>query len=102
MHVYNHRIVESKNAEFKEGDYVVANFGWRTHTISNGENVYKLDKNMFTEQKLSTALGVLGMPGYVASYVLHLHAHSVYYHNHITLLLMNYKVAYCITVEAVM
>ena len=102
MHVYNHRIVESKNAGFKEGDYVVANFGWRTHTISNGENVYKLDKNMFTEQKLSTALGVLGMPGYVASYVLHLHAYSVYYHNHIMLLLMNYKVAYCITVEAVM
>ena len=75
MHVYNHRIVESKNAGFKEGDYVVANFGWRTHTISNGENVYKLDRNIFTEQKLSTALGVLGMPGYVyiASYrMLHL------------------------------
>ena len=58
-----YRIVESKNPGFKEGDYVVANFGWRTHTISNGENVYKLDQNMYTDQKLSTALGVLGMPG---------------------------------------
>ena len=38
-----HRIVESKNPGFKESNCVVANFGWRTHTISNGENVYKLD-----------------------------------------------------------
>ena len=67
MCIITYRIVESKNAGFKEGDYVVANFGWRTHTISNGENVYKLDRNMFTEQKLSAALGVLGMPGYVHS-----------------------------------
>ena len=60
-----YRIIESKNAGFQEGDYVIANFGWRTHTISNGENVRKLDRNIFTDQKLSTALGVLGMPGYV-------------------------------------
>ena len=60
-----HRIVESKNPGFKEGNCVVANFGWRTHTISNGENVYKLNRNMYTDQKLSTALGVLGMPGYL-------------------------------------
>jgi len=59
------RIVESKNLKFKEGDYVVANFGWRTHTILNGDQVYKLDWKMLTDQKLSTALGVLGMPGYV-------------------------------------
>ena len=26
--------------------------------------MYKLDRNMFTDQKLSAALGVLGMPGY--------------------------------------
>ena len=44
---------------------MIANFGWRTHTVSNGENVYKLDQNMFTDEKLSAALGVLGMPGYV-------------------------------------
>ena len=60
-----YRIVESKNPKFKEGDHITGNFGWRTHTISNGENVYKLDPNMYTDQKLSTALGVLGMPGYV-------------------------------------
>jgi len=59
------RIVESKNPNFKEGDYVIANFGWRTHTISNGDKVYKLDQKIFTDQKLSAALGVLGMPGYV-------------------------------------
>ena len=65
IYVLTYRIVESKNPGFKEGDYVVANFGWRTHTVSNGEGVYKLDQKMFTELKLSTALGVLGMPGYV-------------------------------------
>ena len=63
MFSYLYRVVESKNAHFKEGDHVVANFGWRTYTISNGENVYKLDQTMFTDAKLSTALGVLGMPG---------------------------------------
>ena len=60
-----YRIVESKNSQFKEGDHVIANFGWRTHTVSNGENVYKLDRKMFTDEKLSAALGVLGMTGYV-------------------------------------
>ena len=60
-----YRIVESKNPKFKEGDHVIATFGWRTYTISNGENVYKLDPKIYTAQKLSTALGVLGMPGYV-------------------------------------
>ena len=60
-----YRVVQSKNPAFTEGDYVVSNFGWRTFTISNGENLYKLDRKMYTDQKLSTALGVLGMPGYV-------------------------------------
>lgn len=60
------QIVESKNPGFKEGDYVIASFGWRTHTISNGDQVHKLDRKMFTDQKLSTALGVLGMPGATA------------------------------------
>ena len=74
-----YRIVESKNPGFKEGDCVVANFGWRTHTISNGENVYKLDRNMYTDQKLSTTLGVLGMPGYL--YPCHT-CITVYYHHY--------------------
>lgn len=59
------RVVESKNSEFKVGDYVVGAFGWRTLTISNGKQVSKLNRALYTDQKLSTAVGILGMPGYV-------------------------------------
>ena len=64
--------MESKNSTFQVGDYVVGVFGWRTLTISDGNEVAKLasgsqvtklDQNLYTDQKLSTALGILGMPG---------------------------------------
>jgi len=64
--------MESKNSTFQVGDYVVGMFGWRTLTISdgneviklaNGNQVRKLDQKLYTDQKLSTALGILGMPG---------------------------------------
>jgi len=58
-----YRVIESKNENFKVGDYVAANFGWRTKTISNGDQVRKLDRSIYTDDKLSTALGILGMPG---------------------------------------
>ena len=61
----HYRVVESKTSEFQVGDYVVGGFGWRTMTISNGKQTHKLDRNIFTDQKLSTAVGILGMPGYV-------------------------------------
>jgi len=57
------RVVESKNSTFQVGDYVVGAFGWRTLTISNGKQVTKLDRKLYTDQKLSTAIGILGMPG---------------------------------------
>lgn len=59
------RVVESKNSSFQVGDYVAAGFGWRNMTISNGKQARILDRQMFTDQKLSTAVGILGMPGYV-------------------------------------
>ena len=63
----------SKNAEYSVGDLVIGNFGWTTHTNSNGtqqvgtssRRVLKLDPAIYTSP--STALGVLGMPGYVDS-----------------------------------
>jgi len=57
------RVIESKNENFKVGDYVHSNFGWRTKTISNGYQVRNLDRSVYTDDKLSTALGILGMPG---------------------------------------
>ena len=61
--IFYHRVIESKNEKFAVGDYVVGAFGWRTKTISNGEKLSKLDRSMYTDKKLSSALGVLGMPG---------------------------------------
>ena len=58
-----YRIIESKNDNFKVGDYVAANFGWWTKTISNGDQVRKLDRSVYTDERLSTAFGILGMPG---------------------------------------
>ena len=58
-----HRVIESKNEKFAVGDYVVGHFGWRTKTISKGEQLIKLDRNLYTDKKLSSAIGILGMPG---------------------------------------
>ena len=60
---YFHRVTESKNEKFAVGDYVVGHFGWRTKTISKGEQLFKLDRNLYTDKKLSSAIGILGMPG---------------------------------------
>ena len=52
--------MESKNSRFKEGDIVTGMFGWRTHIITDGAGVRKIDK---TIAPISTAIGILGMPG---------------------------------------
>ena len=42
---------------------MVGQFGWRTKTISKEEGIFKLDQNLYTDKKLSSAIGILGMPG---------------------------------------
>jgi hypothetical protein len=56
-------VLESKHPSFKPGDYVQGYDGWQTHAISNGASVRKLDPAV---APISTALGVLGMPGMTA------------------------------------
>ena len=56
-------VLESKHQHFKPGDYVQGYDGWQTHAISNGAGVRKLDPS---RAPISTALGVLGMPGMTA------------------------------------
>ncbi|KAJ8959358.1 hypothetical protein NQ318_022044 [Aromia moschata] len=64
------KIVESNNPKFPVGRYVLGDFGWRTHTISNGKPIgssrfpYLLPD--FGELPLSYGLGVFGMPGCTA------------------------------------
>src|SRR3954453_6549074 len=56
-------VVASKNDSFKPGDIVLAHTGWQTHALSNGAGLRKLDPKL---APVSTALGVLGMPGMTA------------------------------------
>jgi NADPH-dependent curcumin reductase CurA len=37
------RIIESKNNQFKIGEYILGNYGWREYWISNGGDIMKLD-----------------------------------------------------------
>lgn len=54
------QVVESRHAEFRAGDYVAVRGGWQQYSVSNGVGVRKLDPSV---APVSTALGVLGMPG---------------------------------------
>ncbi|MBH0065320.1 MULTISPECIES: NADP-dependent oxidoreductase [Psychrobacter] len=55
------QVVESNVDGFAEGDLVVSNSGWQDYSVSDGEGVLKLDKDM---PHPSYGLGVLGMPGF--------------------------------------
>jgi NADPH-dependent curcumin reductase CurA len=54
------QVVESKHPGFKAGEYVTVRNGWQQYALSNGTGVRKLDPAV---APISTALGVLGMPG---------------------------------------
>ncbi len=56
-------VVASNNDSYKPGDIVLAHTGWQTHALSNGAGLRKLDSGV---APISTALGVLGMPGMTA------------------------------------
>lgn len=56
-------VIASRHAGFAVGDVVLAPLGWASHGISDGVGVAKLDP---AAAPLSTALGVLGMPGLTA------------------------------------
>jgi len=57
------RVVESKVDGFAPGDFVLSFAGWQDYSLSDGRGVRKLDSAL---APLSTALGVLGMPGMTA------------------------------------
>ncbi|MBI4635870.1 MAG: NADP-dependent oxidoreductase [Candidatus Rokubacteria bacterium] len=56
-------VVESNNPAFQQGDLVVGYDGWRAYAVSSGSGTRTLDPG---EAPISTALGVLGMPGMTA------------------------------------
>ncbi|CAH1977909.1 unnamed protein product [Acanthoscelides obtectus] len=62
------KIIESRHEKFPVGKYVVGEFGWRTHTISNGKPMLNGVPQAWIipdlgNLPLSIALGALGMPG---------------------------------------
>jgi hypothetical protein len=56
-------VVESKLDGFEPGDFVLSSNGWQEYALSDGRGVRKLDPE---HAPISTALGVLGMPGMTA------------------------------------
>jgi NADPH-dependent curcumin reductase CurA len=56
-------VAASNNDRYAVGDIVLGHTGWQTHAISHGGGLRKLDPAL---APVSTALGVLGMPGLTA------------------------------------
>jgi NADPH-dependent curcumin reductase CurA len=57
------RIEVSRHPGFAEGEWVVHGLGWREWALSDGHGMQPVDTSV---APVSTALGVLGMPGYTA------------------------------------
>ncbi len=56
-------VVATKHPDFKPGDIVLGYAGWQDYAVSDGTGLRKLDPG---RAPVSTALGVLGMPGMTA------------------------------------
>ena len=59
------QVVVSHNASHPEGSWVVHGLGWREWALSDGSGLRRVDPSV---ESVSTALGVLGMPGLTAYY----------------------------------
>ena len=57
------RIERSRHPHWEAGEFVVAQSGWQTHSLSDGARLRRVDPRI---APLPTALGVLGMPGFTA------------------------------------
>ena len=57
------QVVASNTADLSEGDWVSTQLGWREHCVVDAKGALKVDPDV---APVSTALGVLGMPGFTA------------------------------------
>jgi len=57
------KVVESRNEDVSEGDYVLGTLGWREFWKSTGQGVNKIDTEV---APIQAYLGTLGMPGMTA------------------------------------
>ena len=56
-------VIESRAAEFKPGDAVTSNFGWREYFVASPKELHPVSRQV---QPLSVYLGALGMTGMTA------------------------------------
>jgi len=56
------QVVDSRHPNFRAGDIVTGYDGWQEYAVSDGKDLRKLDSSV----PISTAIGVLGMPGMTA------------------------------------
>src|ERR1039458_9816447 len=56
-------VIESRAGEFKPGDVVTSNFGWREYFVASPEDLHPVSRGI---QPLSVYLGTLGMTGMTA------------------------------------
>jgi len=57
------QVVKSNHPEFARDDFILTYGGWQEYAVTDGKGARKLDP---AQAPLSTALGVLGMPGMTA------------------------------------
>jgi NADPH-dependent curcumin reductase CurA len=57
------QVLESRHPDFRPGDVVLSHSGWQSHALAEGKTLRKLDP---AAAPVTTALGVLGMPGFTA------------------------------------
>jgi NADPH-dependent curcumin reductase CurA len=56
-------VLESRHPDYVAGDVVLSYSGWQSYALSDGSDLRKLDPQ---QAPVTTALGVLGMPGFTA------------------------------------
>lgn len=56
-------VVKSNHESYTNGDIVLGNLGWQDYSAANGKHLTKIDPN---SAPVTTALGILGMPGMTA------------------------------------
>jgi len=62
------QVAQSRHPGFREGDYAFGGYGWQLYSAVPGDGLLRLDP---AEAPISTALGILGMPGLTAYVGLH-------------------------------
>jgi NADPH-dependent curcumin reductase CurA len=56
------KVIESRSSKFQPGEIVTGQFGWRLYNVSKADGLMKVPPGV----PVTTALGVLGMPGLTA------------------------------------